>query len=143
MPNSINPRAPLVLLRLLMLVVLILVLSGWTTCSVLFHFTGCETTNPQIVSFSPHSMPDNTESALLTVAGSNFTPQSQIMWNGNPLPTTLIDATTLQTTITQQTFASFGGESGGTVQISVTTGSTAMSGCPAGGGSAAVFLTIN
>src|SRR5712692_1039963 len=66
------------------------------------------------------------------------------MWNGNALPTTFIDSDHLQTPITQQTFASFGGSTGSTVQISVSSpASVAVVGCPNGGNSATLALLIN
>ena len=40
--------------------------------------------------------------------GSGLTFQSQITWSGNSLQTTFLDSHRLQTTITQQTFDSFG-----------------------------------
>src|SRR5260370_42572842 len=66
------------------------------------------------------------------------------MWNGNALQTTFTDSRQLQTTITQQTFNSFGGAAGSSVQISVRSlGSVGVLGCPNGGDSATPGLGIN
>jgi hypothetical protein len=113
----------------------------------MFGFNGCEGTiaQPQISSVSPNPMASNVESVVLSVDGSGFVQQSQIMWNGSALPTTFVDARHLQATITQETLASSGGSGGGTAEISVMTpaGAGAVAGCPNGGSSAGVFLVIN
>ena len=57
---------------------------------------------------------------MLTVEGSGFVPQSEILWDQNPLPTTFIDSRHLQTTVTQDTFESYGGSAGKNVSIAVT-----------------------
>jgi hypothetical protein len=98
---------------------------------------------PQITSISPDAIPSDQSSVLLTVDGSGFTAQSQIMWNGNALQTTFADSRQLQTTITQQTFDSFGGSSGSMVQISVKSQSAADLECPLGGSSATLVLVID
>ena len=99
---------------------------------------------PQITSLSPDSIPDDAESVPLIVNGSDFVPQSQIMWNGSALQTTFEGARQLQATITQQTLNSFGGSAGSSVQISVRSqGSTAIVGCPNRGNSATMVLVIN
>lgn len=61
------------------------------------------------------------------------------MWNGNALQTTFTDSGHLETTITQQTFAFFGGSKGNNVQISVR--SQGSFGCP-NGSSATLVLVI-
>jgi IPT/TIG domain len=65
-----------------LIAMLTLLLSGWT-CNAFFGFNSCLGVGqqPQITSLSPSSIPSDAESALLTVDGSDFTPQSQIMWN--------------------------------------------------------------
>jgi hypothetical protein len=66
------------------------------------------------------------------------------MWNGSSLQTKFINSRQLQTTITQQTFDSFGGAVGSSVQISVRAqGSVGDLGCPIGGNSASLTLVIN
>jgi hypothetical protein len=110
-------------------------LSGWT-CSGMF--VSCQgVSQAQITSILPGKIPSDANSVPLTVAGSGFTPQSQIMWNGSTLETTFLDSRHLQTTITQETFDSFGG--GSSVRISVSQGL----GCPISGNSAALDLVIN
>ncbi len=110
-------------------------LSGWT-CSG--SFVSCQgVSQAQITSISPGKIPSDANSVPLTVAGSGFTPQSQIMWNGSTLETTFLDSRHLQATITQETFDSFGG--GSSVRISVSQGL----GCPIRGNSAALDLVIN
>jgi hypothetical protein len=109
-------------------------------------FNSCEGSmpQPQIISLSPGAVPGDSTSVLLIVNGSDFVPQSQVMWNGSVLPTTFTDSRHLQTTITQQTFNAFGGSPGSSVQISVRSlGSGGVSGCPNGGISAALDLVIN
>jgi hypothetical protein len=99
---------------------------------------------PQITSLSPGSVPGDAASVPVTVNGSNFVPQSQILWNGNALPTTFTDSSHLQATITQQTFNSFDAAAGSGVQISVRSlGSASIVGCPKGGNSATLELVIN
>jgi hypothetical protein len=98
----------------------------------------------QVTSLSPDAIPSNAESVLLTADGSGFTPQSLIMWNGNALQTTFMDSHHLQTTVTQQTFDSFGGSVGNNVQISVRSQASFDDlGCPIGGNSATLVLVIN
>jgi len=142
----VNPRKPFPLVRIAFIAALTLLLAGWTTCSAMVDFNSCEGSlpQPQISSLSPGAIPGDAASVLLTVNGSGFVPQSQIMWNGSALPTTFMDSSHLQTTITQQTFNSFGGSVGSSVQISVRSqGSTPVLGCPNGGNSATLALVIN
>jgi hypothetical protein len=133
---------PFFLIRVALMAALTLLLSGWT-CSALF--LSCQGVGQsQVTSLSPNAIPNNAESVLLTADGSGFTPQSQITWNGNALQTTLMDSHHLQTTVTQQTFDSFGGSVGNNVQISVTSQASFDDlGCPIGGTSATLILVIN
>lgn len=130
------------LIRIALVAALTLLLSDWT-CSAIF--LSCHgVAHSQVTSLSPNTIPRNGESVLLTVDGSGFTPQSQIMWNGSALQTTFIDSHHLQTTITRQTFDSFGGSSGNDVQISVMSQASFDDlGCPIGGNSATLVLVIN
>jgi hypothetical protein len=142
----VDPCKPFPLVRLAFIAALTLLLSGWTTCSAMVDFNSCESSvpQPQVTALSPGAIPSDAASLLLTVNGSDFVPQSQIMWNGSPLPTTFTDSRHLQTTITQQTFNSLGGSAGSSVQISVRSqGSVAVPGCPNGGNSATLALVIN
>jgi hypothetical protein len=128
-----SPCKPFSLIALI--AVLTLLFSGWT-CSGMF--VSCQgVSQAQITSISPGHIPSDTNSVPLTVAGSGFTPQSQIMWNGSSLETTFVDSQHLQTTITRETFDSFGG--GNSVRISVSRGL----GCPINGNFATLDLVIN
>jgi hypothetical protein len=121
-------------LSIALIAALAALLSGWT-CSGMF--VSCQgVSQAHITSILPGKIPSDANSVPLTVAGSGFTPQSQIMWNGSTLETTFLDSHHLQTTITRDTFESFGG--GNRVRISVSQGS----GCPIGG-NAALDLAIN
>lgn len=142
----VNPCKRHLLVRVAFITTLTFLLSGWTTCNALFVFNSCQGSvpQPQITSLSPDTIPGDAGSVLLTVNGSAFVPQSQILWNGSALQTTFMSPRHLQTTITQQTFDSFGGSAGSNVQISVSSmGSVADLGCPIGGSSATLVLVIN
>jgi hypothetical protein len=141
----VNPCKPFPSVRIAFVAVLTLLLSGWTTCTAIVKFSSCPGTVPlpQITSLSPDTIAGDTESVLLIANGSDFVPQSQIMWNGSALQTTFTDSRHLQATITRQTLDSFGG-SAGSVQISVRSQGTApVLGCPNGGNSATLVLVIN
>jgi hypothetical protein len=146
-PEASMP-SPLVLpypwVRIVFLVVLAVLVSAWGTCNATIDFNSCQGVQPmaQLTSLSPGAIAGNSESVLLTTNGSGFTSQSQILWNGSALPTVFVDSLHLQTTITQQTFASFGGSSGSSVQISVRTVGSATE-CPPGGNTATLELVIN
>lgn len=142
-PSLANLRKLIPAVHMALIAALILLLSGWT-CSALFVSCQGVAAQPQITSLSPDTIPSDAESVLLTVEGSGFTPRSQITWNGNALPTTVMDSHHIQTTITQQTLDSFGGSAGSSVQISARSqGSAADKGCPIDGNSAALALGIS
>ena len=103
--------------RVVFVLVLTLLLPAWT-CSFGFQSCLADVQQPHISSLSPGNIPEDA-TVLLTVNGSDFIPQSQILWNRNRLQTTYIDSGHLQATITQQTFESFGGSTGNNVLISV------------------------
>jgi hypothetical protein len=132
-------------LRIGFVAVLTLALTGWT-CVAIVGFNSCVglPPAPQITSLSPNSVSATADSVLLSVSGSDFVSQSQILWNGSGLPTTFVDAQHLQVTITQQTFEQFGGASGSSVLIAVNSPVTAtVVGCPIGGSSATLVLVID
>jgi len=137
-----HPDKPLPLIRLALIAALTLLSSGWT-CSALF--LSCQGVGQsQVTSLSPDAISSNAESVVLTAEGSGFTPQSQIMWNGNALQTKFVDAHHIQTTVTQNTFESFGGSVGNNVQISVRSQASFDNvGCPIDGNSATLVLVIN
>ena len=131
--------------RIVFIAILTLVLSGWTTCSGMFVWDSCpdQVPVPQIFSIAPGSMPGNLDSIVLTVTGTDFVSQSQILWNGNTLETTFKDSQTLTSTITQQTLESFGGSPGNSVLISVRSPAHNRDfGCSNGGTSATLILII-
>ena len=143
MPSSLaHPYKPFPLIRAALIASLTLLSSSWT-CSALFR--SCQgVTQSQVTSLSPDTISIDGEPVVLTADGSGFTPQSQIMWNGNPLQTTFMDSHHLQTTVTQQTLDSFGGSVGNNVQISVKSQASFDDlGCPIGGNSATLVLVIN
>ena len=143
-PGLVRPYTSFPLVRIAVLAALTLFLAGWSTCSAMF--LSCETSvpQPQITALSPSAISVDMESVPLKVKGSGFAPQSQILWNGNPLPTTFIDSGHLQAVITQQTLTMFGGASGSAVSISVQTQDlNPVAGCPIGASSAILILAIN
>ena len=133
--------------RIALVALLTLLLSGWTTCTAIVALGGLCTgamPQPQITSLSPDTIPGDPEAVPLIVIGNGFVPQSQIMWNDTPLPTTFTDSHHLQTTITQQTLNSLAASVGSNVQISVRSqGLTPVVGCSNGGSSAIFVLLIN
>lgn len=124
---------------------LTLLMSGWS-CVAIVGFQSCLglPPAPQITSLSPNAISATADSALLIVSGNDFEPQSQILWNGNALPTTFNDSQHLQATITQQTFTQFGGAIGNNVLISVNTPvTTTVLGCPIPASSTMFVLIID
>jgi hypothetical protein len=130
------------LVRIVFVLLLTLLLSAWDTCSVSFSSCQGVVAKAQVTSLSPGAVPGDADSAPLIVVGSGFTPHSQILWNGADLPTTFMDSQHLQTTITHETFASFGGSAGSRVQVSVRPQMSGL-GCPIVAKSAALDLVIN
>lgn len=130
-------------LRIAFVAILMLTMSGWT-CTAIVGFQTClgTTPTPQIALLSPPAISATANSVLLTVSGSAFVSQSQILWNGNALPTKFIDSRHLQITVTQQTFAQFGGSFGNDVLISVNTPVAGL-GCPIPGSSTTLALAID
>jgi hypothetical protein len=131
-------------LRVGFVAALTLTVSGWT-CTAIVGFQTClgVSATPHITLLSPNAISATVDSVLLTVSGSGFVPQSQILWNGSALLTTFIDSQDLRATITQQTFTQFGGAFGSNVLISVESpATTAVLGCPIAGSSATLVLVI-
>jgi len=141
----IHSVKPFPWLRIGFIVGLTSVVSGWT-CVAIVGFQSCLglPPAPQITSLSPNAISATADSALLIVSGNDFEPQSQILWNGNALPTTFIDSQHLQATVTQQTFTEFGGAIGNNVLISVNIPlTTTVLGCPIPGSSTTLVLIID
>lgn len=131
--------------RLVLLLLLTWLSSAWT-CSVFFGFNSCPEAllQPQIIALLPDTISADADSVALTVDGSDFVSQSEILWNGNVLATAFVDSSHLQATITQQTFASFGGSAGKTVLISVISpASSFVVGCSEAVSSGTLVLVIN
>ena len=120
-------------------------LFAWT-CSAVVNLDNCRGAipYPQIGALLPNPISADTVSAVLTVEGTGFVPQSEILWDKNPLPTAFVDSRHLQTTVTQRTFDSFGGQAGTNVLITVTSpGTTSVVGCPNGGNSSTLLLEVD
>ena len=86
---------------------------------------------PTIGSLSPTSVAPNSASLTLNVSGTNFNSSSKVLVNGSPLPTTLINATTLTATIPATDFSQ-----SGTLSITVSNPT------PSGGTTGALAFTV-
>jgi hypothetical protein len=119
-------------------------LSAWT-CTAVVNLNGFPDAfpHPQIGALSPNPISADIVSVVLSVEGTGFVPQSESQWNKNTLPTIFIDSRHLQATVTQQTFASFGGSAGSSVMVSVVSpGTNSVVGCPNGGTLARSFSRL-
>ena len=119
--------------------------SAWI-CTAVVNLDNCRSATPfpQVGALSPNPISADTVSVVLTVEGSGFVPQSEILWNKNPLPTIFMDSRHLQTTITQATFESYGGSAGKNAWITVTSpGGTFAVGCADRGNSSSLLLEID
>lgn len=141
MSSSLTKTSSVV--RSLSVVLLAMLLSGWDTCTAFVAFTSCPgpMSPAQVTSLTPDAVPGDLNTVSLTVNGSAFTAQSQILWNGSTLETTFIDSHHLETMITQEIFKAFGGSAGNNVKISVRSEGSG-SGCPHDD-SGALVLVIN
>ena len=132
--------------RIAFVLVLVPLCSAWT-CNAFVRFDSCQTSVPQpeLVALSPDTIPGDASSVQLIVDGTGFVRQSEILWNGNPLQTTFTDSGHLQTTITREMLDSFGGSDGSGVLISVRSPgkSHSIEGCPNGGSSGTLVLSIH
>ena len=89
---------------------------------------------------SPNPISADTVSVALSVEGSAFVPQSQILWNQNLFPTT---SSIHVTRVTQEIFESYGGSAGKMYRFTVTSpGSTYVVGCANGGTSSTLLLRL-
>jgi len=134
---------PVLWIRIALVAILTLLLSAWT-CTAIVAFNSCPGVEPQpqATSLSPGTIPGDANSVSLTVIGSGFTSQSQILWNGSSLETTFIDSRHLEATITRLTFTAFGGSAGSAVRISVRSGGSGER-CGPDVNSATLLLVIN
>jgi hypothetical protein len=132
--------------RVILILGLSSLLSAWT-CTAVVNLRPCPgaTPYPQIGALSPNPISADAVSVELIVEGNGFIPQSGILWNQNPLPTTFIDSRHLETTVTQSTFESYGGSAGTDVSITVTSPASTYgeAGCPDAGNSSTLLLKIN
>jgi trimeric autotransporter adhesin len=62
---------------------------------------------PQITGLSPSSVPQAT-AASITISGSGFESNSSVLWNGTAVPTTFVNSTTLQVSLTADQVKSLG-----------------------------------
>jgi len=116
--------------------------SSWM-CTAVVNLDNCRAAvpYPQIGSVSPDPIPSAATSVVLTVEGSGFVPQSEILWNKSSLPTTFVDSRRLQTTVTQETY---GDSAGKNAWITVTSpGSTYLVGCAYEGNSSSLLIQID
>ena len=128
--------------RIGLILVLASLCSSWM-CSAVVNLDNCRAAvpYPHISALSPDPISATTVSVVLTVEGSGFVPQSEILWNESPLPTTFIDSSHLQTIVTQETYGSSAGRN---AWITVTSpGSTYVVGCANGGNSSSLLLQID
>jgi hypothetical protein len=110
-------------------------------CAALNPFCGSARPKPGLTSLEPNpaSLAQVEQGSLLTVNGSHFYSNSTVLWNGAPLPTTVLSSTQLQATITTAQIAS-----PGTAQIVVHTPANLSGdlGCDSGGNSEALNFTV-
>ena len=131
--------------RIALVLALAALLSAWT-CSAVVNLDNCRDAVPYPVigALSPNPIPSDMVSGVLSVEGTGFVPESEILWNKNPLSTTFIDSRHLQAAVTQETFESYGGSAGKNVLITVTSpGSTYVVGCANGGNSSTLLLEVD
>jgi IPT/TIG domain len=143
-PYLVYPCKAILVLRIAFVAVVTLASCGWT-CSGIISFDGCFDTTalPKIDSLFPDTVSWGLNS-VLTVNGSHFVSQSQILWNGNPVQTTYLNSHQLRMTITQETFDAFGGSPRSTVPVAVISPSSkTVVGCPDGGTSGIILLFID
>ncbi len=94
------------------------------------YFT-IENPQPSITSISPATSRPGPGEMTLTVNGANFMTGAQVLWNGEPLTTTLVNSTLLQAVV----------PAGGTA-VERTVGVTVMNPGPGGGDSNTAWLLI-
>jgi uncharacterized protein (TIGR03437 family) len=109
-----------------------------------------------LTSLDPPQAVTGGPSFTLTAIGSRFTPQSAIVWNLSPMPTTFVDSTKLTTTISAALITNDGSAKvsvqtpgltpSGTIQMAIVSASptvTSISPTSVPAGSAAITLTVN
>jgi len=125
--------------RLCLVAIAIVSLSG---CNALNPFCSSARPDPLIGSLSPStiSFSQVQQGATLTVRGSQFVAASEVVINGKPLSTAVVNSSNLKVTLTTGIIAG-----PGTVKVSVLTptGSSADLGCTSGGKSSVLTLNVN
>lgn len=86
---------------------------------------GCEGGTPTISSFEPPFIPEGSLAFTLTIHGSNFRPDAQVLWGGSPRAVAYISATELQVSILESDV-----QDPGTFNITVTNPSPGCPGVP-------------
>jgi hypothetical protein len=110
-------------------------------CGVHNPFCGSARPKPVLTSLVPNSasLAQVQQGLVLTANGSNFYSSSLFVWDGAVLPTTVVNSTQMQATITTTQISS-----PGTGQIIVHTPANLSGdlGCDSGGDSAALTFTV-
>jgi hypothetical protein len=110
-------------------------------CGALNPFCGSARPKPVLTALAPNpaSLTQVQQGLLLTANGSHFYSSSILLWNGEPLTTTVTSSTQLQATITTTQISS-----PGTAQIVVHTPANLSGdlGCDTGGNSKALTFTV-
>ncbi len=110
-------------------------------CGVPNPFCGSARPKPVLTSLAPNSatLTQVQQGLVLSINGSHFYSSSVVVWNGAVLPTIVVSATELQTTITTTQISA-----PGTAQIVVHTPANLSGdlGCNSGGDSNALTFTV-
>lgn len=125
--------------RLCLVAIAILSLSG---CNALNPFCGSARPAPLIGSLPPSaiSFSQVQQGVTLTVRGSQFVATSEVVINGKPLSTAVVNSSHLKVTLTTGIIGA-----PGLVKVSVLTptGNSADLGCTSGGKSSVLTLNVN
>lgn len=125
--------------RLCLVAIAIFSLSG---CNALNPFCGSARPAPLIGALSPStiSFSQVQQGATLTVSGSQFVAASEVVIDGKPLSTAVVNSSHLKVTLTTGIIAG-----PGMVKVSVLTptGTSADLGCSSGGKSSVLTLNVN
>jgi hypothetical protein len=105
---------------------------GGTSAAATFTINPALNSVPTISSISPSSAVAGTQALTLTVSGTQFIANSEVLWNGAAVPTTYISATSLTAAIPTSDLSSVG-----TASVAV------QNPAPGGGASASLTFTIN
>lgn len=127
------------MLRLCLVAIAIVSLSG---CNALNPFCSSARPAPLIGSLSPSTISFSRvqQGAMLTVSGSQFVAASEVVINGKPLSTAVVNSSNLKVMLTTGIIAG-----PGMVKVSVMTptGNSGDLGCTSGGKSSVLTLNVN